>query len=92
MFRLGGYADQGIMSGVVPRQGYSTGKLAEDAAERKKLLMGLAGQAPDRSMSNMLIDFGLNIASATPNGSIFATAAESAKGPFVKYTASKAES
>ena len=92
MFRLGGNTDQGIMSGVVPRQGYSNGKLAEDAAERKKLLMGLAGQAPDRSMSNMLIDFGLNIASATPKGSIFATAAESAKDPFQRYQASKAKS
>ena len=92
MFRLGGNTDQGIMSGVVPRQGYSNGKLAEDAAERKKLLMGLAGQSPDRSMSNMLIDFGLNIASATPKGSIFATAAESAKDPFQRYQASKAKS
>ena len=91
MFRLGGNTDQGIMSGVVPRQGYSNGNLAEDAAERKKLLMGLAGQAPDRSMSNMLIDFGLNIASATPKGSIFATAAESAKDPFQRYQTSKAK-
>ena len=92
MFRLGGNTDQGIMSGVVPRQGYANSGLAEDAAERKKLLMGLAGQAPDRSMSNMLIDFGLNIASATPKGSIFATAAESAKDPFQRYQASKAKS
>ena len=71
MFRLGGNTDQGIMSGVVPRQGYSNGDLVKSAEERKKLLMGLAGQAPDRSMSNMLIDFGLNIASATPKGSIY---------------------
>ena len=92
MFRLGGNTDQGIMSGVVPRQGYANSGLAEDAAERKKLLMGLAGQSPDRSMSNMLIDFGLNIASATPKGSIFATAAESAKDPFQRYQASKAKS
>ena len=92
MFRLGGNTDQGIMSGVVPRQGYSNGDLVKSAEERKKLLMGLAGQAPDRSMSNMLIDFGLNIASATPKGSIFATAAESAKDPFQRYQASKAKS
>jgi len=92
MFRLGGNTDQGIMSGVVPRQGYANSGLAEDAAERKKLLMGLAGQSPDRSMSNMLIDFGLNIASATPKGSIFATAAESAKEPFQRYQTSRAKS
>ena len=91
MFRLGGHTDQGIMSGVVPRQGYSNGDLVKSAEERKKLLMGLAGQAPDRSMSNMLIDFGLNIASATPKGSIFATAAESAKDPFQRYQTSKAK-
>ena len=91
MFRLGGNTDQGIMSGVVPRQGYSNGDLVKSAEERKKLLMGLAGQAPDRSMSNMLIDFGLNIASATPKGSIFATAAESAKDPFQRYQTSKAK-
>ena len=47
MFRMGGNTDQGIMSGVVPRQGYKNSGLAEDAAERKKLLMGLAGQRPD---------------------------------------------
>ena len=91
MFRLGGNTDQGIMSGVVPRQGYSNGDLVKSAEERKKLLMGLAGQAPDRSMSNMLIDFGLNIASATPKGSIFATAAESAKDTFQRYQTSKAK-
>ena len=67
MFRLGGYADQGIMSGVVPRRSYQTG---------------------GRGMSNAalgLIDFGLNLASATPSGSIFSTAAEAAKGPFANY-------
>ena len=91
MFRMGGNTDQGIMSGVAPRQGYDDGKLVKDAEERKKLLMRLAGQSPDRSMSNMLIDFGLNIASATPKGSIFATAAESAKDPFQRYQTSKAK-
>ena len=67
MFRLGGYADQGIMSGVVPRRRYQPG---------------------GRGMSNAaqgLIDFGLNLASATPSGSIFSTAAEAAKGPFANY-------
>ena len=67
MFRLGGYADQGIMSGVVARRRYQTG---------------------GRGMSNAaqgLIDFGLNLASATPSGSIFSTAAEAAKGPFANY-------
>ena len=67
MFRLGGYADQGIMSGVVPRRRYQTGK------------QGMSNAAQG------LIDFGLNLASATPSGSIFSTAAEAAKGPFANY-------
>ena len=91
MFRMGGNTDQGIMSGVVPRQGYADSGLAEKVAERKELLMGLAGQSPDRSLSNMLIDFGLNIASATPTGSIFSTAAGAAKEPFERYQTAKAQ-
>ena len=91
MFRLGGNTDQGIMSGVVPRQGYANSGLAEDAAERKKIMMGLAGQRPDTSMANLLIDFGLNVASAPPTGSIFSTAAGAAKEPFQKYQTSKAQ-
>ena len=67
MFRLGGYAAQGIMSGVVPRRRYQTGK------------QGMSNAAQG------LVDWGLNLASATPKGSIFSTAAEAAKGPFANY-------
>ena len=88
MFRLGGNTDQGIMSGVVPRQGYGTGKTVEDY---KRILGEAAGQRPDRSLSNLLIDFGLNVASAPPTGSIFSTAAGAAKEPFQRYQASKAD-
>ena len=88
MFRLGGNTDQGIMSGVVPRQGYGTGKTVEDY---KRILGEAAGQSPDRSLSNLLIDFGLNVASAPPTGSIFSTAAGAAKEPFQRYQASKAD-
>ena len=88
MFRLGGNTDQGIMSGVVPRQGYGTGKTVEDY---KRILGEAAGQRPDRSLSNLLIDFGLNVASAPPTGSIFSTAAAAAKEPFQRYQASKAD-
>ena len=106
MFRLGGNTDQGIMSGVVPRQGYRNGLSAELRDKRiRDVLSGdtTLGEAEDLSRSlayqprgytpaQGLIDFGLNLASAEPRGSIFATAAESAKGPFGKYTTSKAES
>ena len=36
MFRMGGNTDQGIMSGVAPRQGYDDGKLVKAAEERNK--------------------------------------------------------
>ena len=88
MFRLGGNTDQGIMSGVVPRQGYSTGKTVEDY---KRILGEAAGRRPDTSMANLLIDFGLNVASAPPTGSIFSTAAGAAKEPFQRYAAAKAD-
>ena len=88
MFRLGGNTDQGIMSGVAPRQGYKAGKTVEDY---KRILGEAAGRRPDTSMANLLIDFGLNVASAPPTGSIFSTAAAAAKEPFQRYQASKAD-
>ena len=91
MFRLGGPANEGITSGLAPRQGYSNGELVKKAQEDAALMRRLAGQAPDRSMSNMLIDFGLNVASAEPRGSIFATAAGAAKEPFQRYQTAKAQ-
>ncbi len=38
--------------------------------------------APDRSTSDFLINFGLNLGSQTPQGNIFQTAAVAAKEPF----------
>jgi hypothetical protein len=90
MFRLGGNTDQGIMSGVAPRQGYDNGELVRKAEEEKALMQKLAGQRPDTSMANLLIDFGLNVASAEPRGSIFSTAADAAKEPFQRYQTAKA--
>ena len=40
-------------------------------------------------MSNFLIDFGLDIASRPPSGSIFSTAAEAAKNPFARFQKAK---
>ena len=91
MFRMGGNTDQGIMSGVAPRQGYSNGNIAEQLQTQKSIIDALAPRAPrrDRSLSNFLIDFGLDVASATPSGSIFSTAAKSAKEPFGRYQQAK---
>ena len=91
MFRMGGNTDQGIMSGVAPRQGYSNGNIAEQLQTQKSIIDALAPRAPrrDRSLSNFLIDFGLDVASATPSGSIFSTAAKSAKEPFGRFQQAK---
>ena len=118
MFRLGGNTDQGIMSGVAPRQGYEHGgihlyePLEIEGFQNKKIqnpetigdlkdlslddLYRVAGQKSLRprgvTPADALIEFGLNVASAEPSGSIFSTAAGAAKEPFKRYSKSKAES
>ena len=100
MFRMGGNTDQGIMSGVDPRQGYRTGKSVQTVGDLRNLtipqLRELAGtmayQPRGVTPADALIEFGLNVASAEPRGSIFATAAEAGKEPFQRYAKSKAES
>ena len=86
MFRMGGTAE-GITSGLAPRQGYDEGNLANQL----KLIEAYAPRKPrqDRSMSNFLIDFGLDIASRPASGSIFSTAAAAAKDPFAKFQQAK---
>ena len=90
MFRIGGVAE-GITSGLAPRQGYDNGNIVEKIQSQKSIIDALAPRQPrkDRSMSNFLIDFGLDIASRSPSGSIFSTAAESAKNPFAKFQQAK---
>ena len=106
MFRLGGPAYEGITSGLAPRQGYANGLSAELRDKRiRDILSGdtTLGEAQDLSRSlayqprgvtpaDALIEFGLDIASRPPEGSIFSTAAASAKEPFQRYSKSKAES
>ena len=91
MFRMGGNTDQGIMSGVVPRPGYQYGELVKQLPELQKIAKEYAYKPKSYTPAQGLIDFGLNVASAPGGGSIFATAAESAKKPFEKYTTGKAE-
>jgi len=92
MFRLGGNTDQGIMSGVVPRQGYSNGELVKKAQEDAALMRKLVGQAPmGYTPAQGLIDWGLNVASATPSGSVLNVAADAAKGPVERYQTAKAQ-
>ena len=89
MFRIGGSTNTGITSGLAPRQGYDNGELVRKAEEEKALMQKLAGQRPDTSLSQFMIDWGLNMASATPSGSVLSTGAEQAKAPFQRYKASK---
>ena len=91
MFRIGGSTNTGITSGLAPRQGYAESGLAKSAEERKRLLEAMAGRPSDRSLSEFMIDFGLNVAGATPSGSIFSTAAKSAQEPFQRYKETKAK-
>ena len=91
MFRLGGNTDQGIMSGVAPRQGYAAAGSVEDMERRKEILRAGVGKTPDRSGLDFAIDWGLGMVSGTPKGNIFATAAEQAKEPLQKFRQAKAD-
>ena len=91
MFRIGGSAE-GLTSGLAPRQGYAEpAGMVEKLQSQKSIIDALAPRQPrqDRSMSNFLIDFGLDIASRSPSGSIFSTAAAAAKDPFAKFQQAK---
>jgi len=79
MFRMGGSAE-GITSGL-SRQGYQG---TDNAADQR-----VQPPRQNRNMSNFLIDFGLDLASRPPSGSIFSTAAAAAKDPFKQFQASK---
>ena len=46
--------------------------------------------APDNSLRDFKIDFGLDLVSRTPGGNIFQTAGAAAKDPFARFKASKA--
>jgi len=101
MFRIGGSSGTGITSGL-DRPGYREGTQRPnmlDVAGRS-----LPSNAPaDKITPNIkkptgvgmgtlpgfLTQFGLNLASATPRGNIFATAAEAAKDPFDTFQQAK---
>ena len=92
MFRIGGPANEGITSGLAPRLGYADGKTFEERMEERQAIYDKYAPTRGRGdLSQFLIDFGLDVASATPSGSILSTAAASAKDPYARYTAKKAE-
>ena len=87
MFRKGGSAEGGITSGL-ERPGYNVGKRVTNVMDEMRTVLPARG--PKRNFNDFLINFGLDIASRSPQGNIFQTAAESAKEPFDKFQQSRA--
>ena len=94
MFRRGGSAGEGITSGLAPRQGYANQSFVEQIRPTKEEYQSIAGMLParsrDTSMNDFLINFGLNMASASPTGNVLQTAAMQAKDPFARFQQQKA--
>ena len=76
MFRMGGSTENvGIMDGMRQRYAESDPK----GVQPKRDILATPGLSP------FLIDFGLNLLSATPRGNIFATAGAAAQDPFRRF-------
>jgi len=101
MFRMGGTAE-GLTSGLAPRQGYERGRVVNPGGYKgdpvdvalghmqdPRIQEFIKGRRKPPGLSQFLIDFGLDIASRPPSGSIFSTAAAAAKDPFARYTGAK---
>ena len=92
MFRKGGSAEGGITSGLQsPRQGYAEpGTVKQNDSSRQRIMDAMGMAPPKRNFNDFLINFGLDIASRSPQGNIFQTAALSAKDPFDKFQTARA--
>ena len=88
MFRKGGSAEGGITSGLQsPRQGYAVpGTVKQNDSSRQRIMNAMGMAPPKRNFNDFLINFGLDIASRSPQGNIFQTAALSAKDPYEKFS------
>ena len=89
MFRKGGSANEGITSGLAPRQNYQGAgwvKQVLPTEEEISALQKMYGPRPrSTNLNDFLINFGLDLASRSPQGGIFQTAAQSAKEPFAQF-------
>jgi hypothetical protein len=101
MFRKGGSAGEGITSGLAPRQNYQeagsvqpfdlrNANMDQIDAEVKRRSLKLPPMAPDNSLRDFKIDFGLDLISRSPGGNIFQTAGAAAKEPFANFRTSRA--
>ena len=99
MFRLGGSTSGGITSGLdKPKRGrvdepgrysYTLPQVLPTREEMKFTEDILGPRGPDRSVSDFLINFGLNMAGNPPSGNILQTAAKEAQAPFQKFQAQR---
>jgi hypothetical protein len=89
MFRKGGSASEGITSGLAPRQGYADKGWVQQVLPTEKeisTLQKMYGERPrSTNLNDFLISFGLDLASRSPQGNIFQTAAMSAQKPFDRF-------
>ena len=88
MFRIGGQANDGIMSMAAPRKNYQEGSDYQKRIEElRPIFQAAAGQGRSRDdrLSDLLISGGLNLMSARPSGNIFSTAASAFKEPTSQY-------
>ena len=93
MFKRGGSAGQGITSGL-DRPGYALGDSVDidEVIRLKEKMKPLYGEPPRGYNTNdFLIDWGLQMASATPQGNIISTGAAAAREPFEKLTKGKGD-
>jgi len=96
MFRKGGSANEGIMTGLVDRKGYSTGTSWEDVVAKNPSIgkyydaMSAIEQPRDTSLYNMLIQGGLNLVSGEgAGGGTLSNIAKSYKGPSEQFMQSQ---
>ncbi len=105
MFRKGGSADEGITSGLRQGYEDPAGTVQQNDLSKinignlnmqqlRELAESMAYKAPpmapDRSLDDFKIDFGLDLISRPASGNIFQTAALSAKEPFDRFRKSRA--
>jgi hypothetical protein len=85
MFRLGG-STSGITSGL-ERPGYYNGKRVakpEEIREYIETIKSMGGSRGTPPLSDFLMNFGLNLMSASPSGGLLSTAAQAAKDPLAR--------
>ena len=105
MFRKGGSAGEGITSGLRQGYKDPAGSVEQNDLSKIDIrnmnmqqLRDLAEQvsykappmAPDNSLRDFKIDFGLDLVSRSPSGNIFQTAGAAAKEPFSNFRSSRA--